>query len=53
MQCKEAIKSKGGRVSVDELVAEMTPLARTSVPESVRSEVLERVKEIVDHQQHQ
>eukprot|EP00126_Sphaerothecum_destruens_P010399 Sdes_comp20732_c0_seq1m16541 len=46
--CKEIVKSKGlEHITVEELVAEITPKARADVPESVKYEVLARIRKFL------
>ncbi|XP_008007768.1 transcription and mRNA export factor ENY2-like [Chlorocebus sabaeus] len=43
--CKEVIKEKGlEHVTVDDLVAEITPKGRALVPDSVKTELLQRIR---------
>ncbi|XP_059939845.1 transcription and mRNA export factor ENY2-like [Mesoplodon densirostris] len=43
--CKEVIKGKGlEHVNVDDLVAEITPKGRALVPDSVKKELLQRIR---------
>ncbi|XP_043759765.1 transcription and mRNA export factor ENY2-like [Cervus elaphus] len=43
--CKEVIKEKGlEHVTVDDLVAEITPKGRALVPDSVNKELLQRIR---------
>uniref|UniRef100_A0A2K5JBE3 Transcription and mRNA export factor ENY2 n=1 Tax=Colobus angolensis palliatus TaxID=336983 RepID=A0A2K5JBE3_COLAP len=43
--CKEVIKEKGlEHDTVDDLVAEITPKGRTLIPDSVKKELLERIR---------
>ncbi|KAL4829758.1 hypothetical protein H8958_008562, partial [Nasalis larvatus] len=43
--CKEVIKEKGlEHDTVDDLVVEITPKGRTLVPDSVKKELLERIR---------
>ncbi|XP_039287589.1 transcription and mRNA export factor ENY2-like [Nilaparvata lugens] len=44
MICKEVINEKGKKISVDELLAEVSLRARTLVPMSVKKELLQKVK---------
>eukprot|EP01137_Pigoraptor_chileana_P021712 Opistho-2@85752 len=46
--CKEVVKSKGlERVTVEDLIAEVTPRARATVPDEIKAELLARIKEYV------
>jgi len=43
--CKDVIRRKGlEKVTVEELVAEITPQGRATVPEDVRAELLKRIR---------
>ena len=43
--CKEVIRRKGlEKVTVEELVAEITPQGRATVPEDVKAELLKRIR---------
>ncbi|XP_034384766.1 transcription and mRNA export factor ENY2 [Cyclopterus lumpus] len=43
--CKEVIKDKGlEHVTVEDLVAEITPIGRALVPDSVKKELFHRIK---------
>ncbi|KAI8615155.1 transcription factor e(y)2-domain-containing protein [Chytriomyces sp. MP71] len=46
--CKEAIQARGiERVTVEELVHEITPKGRAAVPDTVRAELLQRIRKIL------
>jgi enhancer of yellow 2 transcription factor len=43
--CKEVIRKKGlEKVTVEELVAEITPHGRSTVPEEIKTELLKRIR---------
>ncbi|ETV97061.1 hypothetical protein H310_09886 [Aphanomyces invadans] len=45
MYCKDLIKTKGiDQITVDDLVEEITPKGRSSVPDSVKADMLERIR---------
>jgi enhancer of yellow 2 transcription factor len=47
-KCKEIVEDKGlERVTVDSLVEEITPYARSTVPHEVKQELLLRLKEFI------
>ncbi|KAJ0396976.1 hypothetical protein P43SY_008638 [Pythium insidiosum] len=47
--CKEVIRNKGiDQVTVDDLIEEITPKARDSVPESIRNDMLEKIKAFIE-----
>lgn len=51
-QCKEIVKDRGlENVTVDELVQELTPKGRSSVPDSVKRELLQRIRTFLAQQQ--
>merc|ERR1711935_1281127 len=41
---KELVASKGEQITVDELVSEITPRARSTVPDEVKKELLTRIR---------
>ena len=44
-ECKDIIKEKGlDKVTVDDLVTEITPKARELVPDEVKRELLDRIR---------
>lgn len=50
--CTEVIREKGlDRVTVETLVAEMTQFARSSVPENVKRELLQEIRDFLQSQQ--
>ena len=43
--CKEVIRRKGlEKVTVEELVAEITPKGRSSVPDDIKADLLQRIR---------
>jgi len=43
--CKEVIRSKGlEKITVDELVEEITPRGRATVPDNIKTELLQRIR---------
>jgi len=43
--CKEVIRKKGlEKVTVEELVADITPQGRATVPEDIKAELLKRIR---------
>ncbi|OQS05573.1 enhancer of yellow 2-like [Thraustotheca clavata] len=43
--CKELIKSKGiDEITVEDLVEEITPKGRAAVPDSIKADMLERIR---------
>ena len=46
--CKEVIRSKGlEKITVDELVAEITPRGRATVPDEVKADLLQRIRKFL------
>ncbi|CAK4376086.1 unnamed protein product [Aphanomyces euteiches] len=43
--CKDLIKTKGiDQITVDDLVEEITPKGRATVPDSIKADMLERIR---------
>ncbi|KAL8566328.1 Transcription and mRNA export factor eny2 [Nucella lapillus] len=50
-QCKEIVQNKGlEHITVDDLVAEITPKGRALVPDSVKKELLQRIRTFLAEQ---
>ncbi|XP_064466700.1 transcription and mRNA export factor ENY2-like [Ornithodoros turicata] len=50
--CKEVIKEKGvENVTVDDLIAEITPKGRATVPDSIKRELLQEIRKFLAEQQ--
>ena len=46
--CKQVIRRKGlEKVTVEELVAEITPKGRSSVPEDIKADLLQRIRKFL------
>ena len=46
--CKEVIRSKGlEKITVDELVAEITPRGRATVPDEIKADLLQRIRKFL------
>eukprot|EP00635_Sarcinochrysidales_sp_CCMP3193_P002251 CAMPEP_0118919756 /NCGR_PEP_ID=MMETSP1166-20130328/18723_1 /TAXON_ID=1104430 /ORGANISM="Chrysoreinhardia sp, Strain CCMP3193" /LENGTH=102 /DNA_ID=CAMNT_0006860287 /DNA_START=95 /DNA_END=403 /DNA_ORIENTATION=- len=46
--CKEVIRKKGlEKITVDELVAEITPRGRATVPDEVKTELLQNIRKFL------
>jgi enhancer of yellow 2 transcription factor len=46
--CKDVIRRKGlEKVTVEELVAEITPKGRSTIPEDVKAELLQRIRKFL------
>ncbi|KAE9035704.1 hypothetical protein PR003_g8608 [Phytophthora rubi] len=49
LHCKEVIRNKGiDQVTVEDLIEEITPKGRASVPEDVKSDLLEKIKAFIE-----
>ncbi|XP_002734714.1 transcription and mRNA export factor ENY2 [Saccoglossus kowalevskii] len=49
--CKEVVRQKGlEHITVDDLVAEITPKGRALVPDSVKKELLQRIRTFLAQQ---
>jgi enhancer of yellow 2 transcription factor len=47
-ECKEVIRSKGlEKITVEDLVAEITPKGRAAVPDAVKAELLQRIRKFL------
>jgi len=50
--CKEVVRQKGlEHITVDDLVAEITPKGRALVPDQVKKELLQRIRAFLAQQQ--
>ncbi|KAJ3121054.1 hypothetical protein HK101_006805 [Irineochytrium annulatum] len=46
--CKDIVRAKGmDQVTVEELSAEITPKGRAAVPDSIKAELLQRIRKIL------
>mmetsp|Transcript_34697 Transcript_34697/g.59625 ORF Transcript_34697/g.59625 Transcript_34697/m.59625 type:complete len:107 (+) Transcript_34697:55-375(+) len=46
--CKEVIRSKGlEKITVDELVAQITPRGRATVPDHIKADLLQRIRKFL------
>ena len=45
--CREIVKNEAGNVNVDKIVQNVTPKARTLVPDTVKKELLQKIKSIL------
>ena len=46
--CKEVIKNKGlEKITVEDLVAEITPRGRATVPDAVKAELLQKIRDFL------
>lgn len=51
MLCRDVIKEEGGNVNVDKIVQQVTPRARVLVPDTVKKELLQKIKTILSTQE--
>lgn len=49
--CRDVIKEDGGNVNVEKIVKQVTPKARTLVPDTVKKELLQKIKTILSNQE--
>ena len=50
--CKDVIRNKGlEKITVEELVGEITPRGRATVPDAVKAELLERIRKFLADQE--
>lgn len=50
-KCKELIQNKGlEKITVQQLVEEVTPYARSTVPENIKAELLSHLREFIQQQ---
>merc|ERR1711970_212622 len=46
--CKEVIRSKGlEQISVEDLVSEITPRGRATIPDDIKADLLERIRKFL------
>ncbi|XP_062502061.1 transcription and mRNA export factor ENY2-like [Corticium candelabrum] len=46
--CKEVVKQKGlDRITVEDLIAEITPRARATVPDEVKRDLLQKIRDFL------
>ncbi|KAH7491303.1 hypothetical protein PRIC1_014192 [Phytophthora ramorum] len=51
LHCKEVIRNKGiDQVTVEDLVEEITPKGRATVPEDVKNDLLEKIKAFIEEE---
>ncbi|XP_037952106.1 enhancer of yellow 2 transcription factor-like [Teleopsis dalmanni] len=51
LMCRNTIKEKGTNIKVEQLIADITPKARTLVPDTVKMELLMKIKTILAKQE--
>jgi len=49
--CRNVVKEEGGNVNVDRIVQQVTPKARSMVPDTVKKELLQKIKTILSSQE--
>ncbi|XP_055299283.1 enhancer of yellow 2 transcription factor-like [Sitodiplosis mosellana] len=47
---RDVIKEEGGNVNVDEIAKQITPKSRALVPDTVKRELLQKIKNILSNQ---
>lgn len=52
MLCRDVIKEEGGNVNVERIVKQITPRARSLVPDTVKKELLQKIKTILSNPEH-
>ncbi|CAG2101664.1 unnamed protein product [Medioppia subpectinata] len=51
MECKDVVRDVGvENITLDKLIAEVTPKARQTVPDSVKRELLQKIKNSISNQ---
>lgn len=48
--CRDVIKEDSGNVNVEKIVKQVTPKARSLVPDTVKRELLQKIKTILSTQ---
>ncbi|XP_059612880.1 enhancer of yellow 2 transcription factor [Phlebotomus argentipes] len=51
LNCREIVKAEDGKVNVDQLVQQVTPKARTMIPDTVKKELLQKIKTLLLEQE--
>ncbi|XP_055852750.1 enhancer of yellow 2 transcription factor-like [Episyrphus balteatus] len=51
LMCRNKIKENGGNIKIEQLVAEVTPSARSIVPDAIKKELLMKIKAILAAQE--
>lgn len=51
MLCRDVIKQDSGNVNVDKITQQVTPKARILVPDTVKKELLQKIKTILSNQE--
>ena len=49
--CRDVVREEGGHVNVDKIVQQVTPEARRLVPDTVKKELLQKIKTILSNQE--
>lgn len=49
--CRNVVKEEGGKVNVEKIVQQVTPKARSLVPDTVKKELLRKIKTILSSQE--
>lgn len=51
MLCRNIVKEEGGVVNVDSIVKQVTPEARSLVPDTIKKELLQKIKTILSKEE--
>uniref|UniRef100_A0A1L8DIR2 Enhancer of yellow 2 transcription factor n=1 Tax=Nyssomyia neivai TaxID=330878 RepID=A0A1L8DIR2_9DIPT len=51
LTCREVVKAEDGKVNVEQLVQQVTPKARTTIPDTVKKELLQKIKTLLTEQE--
>lgn len=49
--CRNIVKEEGGVVNVDSIVKQVTPEARSLVPDTIKKELLQKIKTILSKEE--
>lgn len=49
--CREIVKAEDGKVNVEQLVQQVTPKARSMIPDTVKKELLQKIKTLITEQE--
>lgn len=49
--CRDIVKEEDGNINVDKIVQNVTPKARSLVPDSVKKELLQKIKTLLSKQE--
>lgn len=49
--CRDVVKDEGGNVNVDQIIHQVTPKARSLVPDAVKKELLNKIRVILSNKE--